>query len=345
MNIYAALGAAALISFLAAFGLGYVVIPLLHKLNFGQTILDIGPKWHKSKEGTPTMGGFMFIIGTVAAIAAVFIIDKILGGDIIAGDVVTVNAQRVKIWGGLIMALGFSAIGFADDYVKVVKKRNLGLNIRQKTLLQLLVIFGYLASLYAVGANYMYVPFIGSVEMGGILFFLLGVFVIYCTVNAVNFTDGVDGLCGSVTLTAAVSFAIIAFLRDNLGVSLLTSALAGACGGYLIWNKYPAKVMMGDTGSMFLGGMIVAAAYALNRPLLILPLGIIYVAEFGSDIIQIVYFRATHGKRIFKMAPIHHHFELCGWNEKKVVAVFTAVNIIGCHHHHQKLGQYQLPFQ
>ena len=329
MNIYAALGAAALISFLAAFGLGYVVIPLLHKLNFGQTILDIGPKWHKSKEGTPTMGGFMFIIGTVAAIAAVFIIDKILGGDIIAGDVVTVNAQRVKIWGGLIMALGFSAIGFADDYVKVVKKRNLGLNIRQKTLLQLLVIFGYLASLYAVGANYMYVPFIGSVEMGGILFFLLGVFVIYCTVNAVNFTDGVDGLCGSVTLTAAVSFAIIAFLRDNLGVSLLTSALAGACGGYLIWNKYPAKVMMGDTGSMFLGGMIVAAAYALNRPLLILPLGIIYVAEFGSDIIQIVYFRATHGKRIFKMAPIHHHFELCGWNEKKVVAVFTAVNIIG----------------
>ncbi len=327
MRFYVCLAAAALLSFLLAFGLGYVVIPWLHKLKYGQTILDIGPKWHKKKEGTPTMGGILFIISTAVSFAAALFAFKTLAGGI--ADGLKAPEINVKIWGGLLMALGFTVIGFADDYVKVVKKRNLGLTIRQKTFLQILVTLGYLGSLYAAGASYMFIPFYGNVEMG-ILFWFFGVFVIYCTTNAVNFTDGVDGLCGSVTLTAAVAFLVAAALREYFEVSVLAAALAGGCAGYLIWNKYPAKVMMGDTGSMFLGGMIAALAYAVDCPLLILPFGIIYVIEFGSDIIQIVYYKATHGKRVFKMAPIHHHFEMSGWKETKIVKVFTAINIIGC---------------
>lgn len=153
--------------------------------------------------------------------------------------------------------------------------------------------------------------------------------VIYLTVNAVNFTDGVDGLCGSVTASAALAFVVIATLKGFFGVGILASCLAGGCIGYLIWNWHPSKVMMGDTGSMFLGGMVVALAYAIDCPLIILFLGIIYVIEMLSDLIQIGYFKATHGKRIFKMAPIHHHFEMCGWKEVKIVIVFTLINIIG----------------
>lgn len=327
MRFYVCLAAAALLSFLLAFGLGYVVIPWLHKLKYGQTILDIGPKWHKKKEGTPTMGGILFIISTAVSFAAALFAFKTLAGGI--ADGLKASEINVKIWGGLLMALGFTVIGFADDYIAVVKKQNLGLTIRQKTFLQILVTLGYLGSLYAAGASYMFIPFYGNVEMG-ILFWFFGVFVIYCTTNAVNFTDGVDGLCGSVTLTAAVAFLVAAALREYFEVSVLAAALAGGCAGYLIWNKYPAKVMMGDTGSMFLGGMIAALAYAVDCPLLILPFGIIYVIEFGSDIIQIVYYKATHGKRVFKMAPIHHHFEMSGWKETKIVKVFTAINIIGC---------------
>lgn len=152
----------------------------------------------------------------------------------------------------------------------------------------------------------------------------------YAAINAVNFTDGIDGLCGSVTLTAAVAFVVIAAMQRLFGVGLLASALAGGCAGFLVWNHYPAKVFMGDTGSMFLGGMVVALAYAVGCPLILLPVGIIYVIEGMSDVIQIGYFKLTHGKRIFKMAPIHHHFEMSGWSEKKIVTVFTAVNLLGC---------------
>lgn len=327
MEFYVCLAIAAVLGFVVAFGLGYIVIPWLHKLKYGQTILDIGPKWHKKKEGTPTMGGILFIIGTLVSFAAALFAFKTLGGDMTDG--LKASEINVKIWGGLLMALGFTVIGFADDYIAVVKKRNLGLTIRQKTFLQILVTLGYLGSLYAAGASYMFIPFYGNVEMG-IMFWVFGVFVIYCTINAVNFTDGIDGLCGSVTLTAAIGFLVAAALREYFGVSLLAAALAGGCAGYLVWNKYPAKVIMGDIGAMFLGGMIVAFAYAVDCPLLIVPIGLIYVIEFASDIIQIVYFKATHGKRVFKMAPIHHHFEMCGWKETKIVKVFTLINIIGC---------------
>ncbi len=332
----------AVIAFGISFGLGYVIIPFLHKLKFGQTILEIGPKWHKNKQGTPTMGGILFILGTVIAFVVMVIIDKVLGGDIIGSVVSNGEAQNlvneisevaksnyIKVIGGLIMALGFAFIGFLDDYIKVVKKRNLGLTILQKTILQVVLMVGYLLVLFIndpTGA--MIIPFVGVVETKA-LFWLIGFAVIYATTNAVNFTDGIDGLCGSVTLTAAISFIAIAALHNRLGVSLLASCLVGALIGYLIWNWHPAKVMMGDLGSMFLGGLIVAFSYAVDCPFIILLTGIIYVAEFGSDIIQIGYFKLTHGKRIFKMAPIHHHFEMCGWKEVKIVKIFSAINLLG----------------
>ncbi len=329
MNIIVACIVAAIIAFGISFGLGYVVIPFLHKIKFGQTILDIGPKWHKNKQGTPTMGGILFIVGTVVAFCVVLVIDKLLGGNIIEMNDIVADSMKVKIYGGLIMALGFAFIGFLDDYIKVVKKRNKGLSIIQKTVLQIVLMVGYLLTLYMNDpTGSMFIPFVGMVETK-IFFWVIGIAVIYCTTNAVNFTDGIDGLCGSVTFTAALSFIAIAALRNCFGISLLAAALAGGLVGYLVWNWHPAKVMMGDLGSMFLGGMIVAFSYAVDCPFIILLTGIIYVAEFGSDVLQIGYFKLTHGKRIFKMAPIHHHFEMCGWKEVKIVKIFSIVNLIG----------------
>ncbi len=328
MNTWLALAIGAVAAFIVAFLLGYVVIPWLHKLKFGQTILDIGPAWHKKKEGTPTMGGILFMAGFLASMIVVLVSDKLMGGDIVGGDSLVPGTVKTKLYSGIIMAFAFALIGFVDDYIKVAKKRNLGLTIIQKTVAQILVMGGYLASLYSVGATYVYIPFYGNLDLGW-FFWILGVAVLYCTVNAVNFTDGIDGLCASVTATFAVAALVISILRGVFGVSLLCAALFGALAGYLIWNWHPAKVMMGDTGSMFLGGLVVAVSYCLDMPWLILLIGIVYVMEFASDIIQIGYFKLTHGKRIFKMAPIHHHFEKCGWKEKKIVYVFSLINIIG----------------
>lgn len=322
---------AAVASFIVAAVLGIFLIPLLRKLKYGQTILDIGPVWHKSKQGTPTMGGIMFIIGTIIAIAITVATDKVMGGNIVAGSSRVPSEMQTKFWGGILMAFGFSLVGFADDYIKVVKKRNLGLTIKQKTISQVFICIAYLSSLYLGmhGSPYMFIPFVHNVQMG-LLFWPFGLCVIYATINAVNFTDGIDGLCSSVTITAAVALAVVAAMRSLFGVSLAAAALAGGCAGFLVWNHYPAKVIMGDTGSMFLGGMVVALAYALGCPLILLPIGIIYVIEGLSDVIQIGYFKTTGGKRVFKMAPIHHHFEMSGWNEKKIVRIFTFVNILGC---------------
>lgn len=311
--------------------LGFAVIPWLRKLKFGQTILDIGPSWHKSKQGTPTMGGIMFVVGTAAAIALTVITDRLMGGSITAAGSPVSSEMKTKLWAGLLMALGFGFIGFADDYIKVVKKRNLGLSIKQKTVMQTLLSLAYLTSLYMSmqGEPYMFVPFVGTVRMG-FFFWIFGLIVIYAAINAVNFTDGIDGLCSSVTVTCAAALGVIAVLKGFLGVGTVAAALAGACVGFLLWNKKPAKVFMGDTGSMFLGGMIVAIAYMLNCPLILVLCGVIYVIEGASDVIQIGYFKITHGKRIFRMAPIHHHFEMGGWSEWKIVGVFTLINIIGC---------------
>ncbi len=332
MNTIAALVMGATAAILVTALLGFAIIPWLRKLHFGQTILDIGPKWHEKKQGTPTMGGLMFIAGTIAAVAVTVITDRLLGGDIVgtSGTGAARAELYTKFYSGIIFALCVALIGFSDDYIKVVKKRNLGLTEIQKTILQSLVIIAYLLGLYMCmgGKPYMFIPFVGNVQMG-IFFWIFGFIVIYAAINAVNFTDGIDGLCSSVTVTFGLSMCIVAYMHRFFGVSLMASVLIGSCIGFLIWNHNPAKVFMGDTGSMFLGGMVVAIAYALNCPLILLLTGIIYVIEGASDVIQIVYFKITHGKRIFKMAPIHHHFEMSGWSEKKIVAVFSIVNAVG----------------
>ena len=319
---------ALVLSFFIAFLLGFVLIPWLRKLKFGQTILDIGPAWHKSKQGTPVMGGIMFIVSSIVTFGVVMLTDKLLGGNLLTGESLVPDSIKIKIFAGIIMAFGFGIIGFADDYIKVVKKRNLGLTITQKSIAQIALMLAYLGALYMSGNTFMQIPFVGNVDLKW-FFWFFGMAVIYLTVNAVNFTDGVDGLCASVTATAAIAFIVIAVLKGLFGVSILAASLAGASAGYLIWNWHPSKVMMGDTGSMFLGGMVVALAYAIDAPLIILFLGIIYVIEMLSDVLQIGYFKATGGKRIFKMAPIHHHFEMCGWKEVKIVIVFSLINIIG----------------
>lgn len=334
MNTVTSIILSLVISFVVTALLGYVLIPILHKLKFGQNILtDIGPKWHAKKQGTPTMGGWMFLIGTVFAVAVTGIICIATRFHIFSEMQELKNQQTVRLVSGILMAFCFALVGFADDYIKVVKKRNLGLTEIQKTIPQVLIIGAYLSSLMISKSTAMFIPFYGKVALdtplGMAFFFLFGVCVIYGCINAVNFTDGIDGLCGSVTVPVGVAFAVMALIMKNTSLGILGAALAGGCGGYLIWNHYPAKVMMGDTGSMFLGGIIVALAYMAECPIILLPVGIVYVIEALSDVIQIASIKIRH-KKVFKMAPIHHHFEMCGWKENKIVAVFTFVSVIGC---------------
>lgn len=341
MNTIVAVLIAIVFSFALSAVLGIVLVPWLHKLKFGQTILDIGPNWHKKKQGTPTMGGFMFIISTTVTFLLIALIDKLMGGTLIGGISPLANSVKVKTYAALLLGIGFGIIGFFDDYIKVVKKQNEGLTVIQKTFAQLFLIIAYIITMCLSGDQYMYVPFVGNVSFGSpFIFAIFAVVVIYATVNAVNFTDGIDGLCASVTVTAALSFAVIAALSRYMGASILACTVLGSCAGYLIWNWHPAKCFMGDTGSMFLGGIMAGLAFATGHPLILLLAGIIYVIEGLSDVIQIVYFKITKkiarkkdpnatGKRLFKMAPIHHHFEKCGWSEEKIVITFSVINLIG----------------
>lgn len=312
-------------AFLITSVIGMWLIPFLRRLHFGQTILDIGPAWHKSKQGTPTMGGIMFIAGITIAILAGW-----LTLELSEQGVADASATgSFYLWGGLLMALAFGLIGFLDDYISVVKKQNLGLKAGQKSLAQLLVAVVYLAAqqIFAPTTSF-WLPFIGDLDIG-IFYYPLMLFIIVGTVNAVNLTDGIDGLDASVTMVAAMGFMVIASITGFSQMNLLAAALAGGCLGFLVWNFHPAKVFMGDTGSLFLGGMVVALAFGLRRPLLLVFIGIVYVVETLSDIIQIGSVKLT-GKRVFKMAPIHHHFEMSGWSEVKIVAVFSAVTAVGC---------------
>ena len=312
-------------AFLITSVIGMWLIPFLRRLHFGQTILDIGPAWHKSKQGTPTMGGIMFIAGITIAILAGWLTLELSEQGVADASA----AGSFYLWGGLLMALAFGLIGFLDDYISVVKKQNLGLKAGQKSLAQLLVAVVYLAAqqIFAPTTSF-WLPFIGDLDIG-IFYYPLMLFIIVGTVNAVNLTDGIDGLDASVTMVAAMGFMVIASITGFSQMNLLAAALAGGCLGFLVWNFHPAKVFMGDTGSLFLGGMVVALAFGLRRPVLLVFIGIVYVVETLSDIIQIGSVKLT-GKRVFKMAPIHHHFEMSGWSEVKIVAVFSAVTALGC---------------
>ena len=322
-----ATAAASILAFAVTALLGFAVIPLLRKLHFGQNIkTEYGPEWHKSKQGTPTMGGVMILAGVLSGTIGAWLLFQVLYPDIWPNEYVLMKA---RFWGGLLMAVCFGVIGFADDYIKVVKKRNLGLTAGQKSLLQFLVAAAYALILYFAGERGMYIPFVGDVEMG-IWYIPVIIFIVVGAVNAVNLTDGIDGLASNITFFVGVAFMVIAGFAGMFGISMAGAALAGACLGFLTWNFYPARVFMGDTGSLFLGGMVCMAAFGVDMPVLLVPAGIVYVLETLSVILQVTYFKLTHGKRLFKMSPLHHHFEMCGRNEIQINMIFGTIAIIGC---------------
>ena len=311
---------AAAVSFVLTLLIGRFLIPELRKLKAGQEIREDGPTWHKSKAGTPTMGGIMFILG---AGVTVFI----LGWSFMLEGVF----WHLYVY---LFALIFGLIGFVDDYRKVRQHQNEGLTARQKFILQLAaaVVFLVLMRYEGLLTNDLYIPFLNmSFTINWIVYLIFAAFVIVGTVNAVNITDGLDGLSSSVTLPVAVFFTAVAVIWAGYAqLGTFSAALVGGLCGFLLYNHYPAKVFMGDTGSLFLGGAVAALAFAYDMPLVLILVGIVYICETLSDIIQVGYFKLTHGKRIFKMAPLHHHFEMCGWKETKVVAVFTAVSTVFC---------------
>lgn len=308
---------AALVSLLVTWGLGFLLIPALRKLKFGQTINEIGPKWHKGeKQGTPTMGGFMFIAGsTIGTLVAYPLLVRVLGP--------TLSGNLGVLVLGVFTSLAFGAIGFLDDYLKVVRKQNLGLRALQKILLQTIVIAGFLTTLFMMGrlSTILMLPFFGAVDFG-FFFYPLAYLLMLFVVNAVNLTDGLDGLASTVTFWVMCGYFILLTMLARTGLLMWTAALAGGCVGFLFWNFHPAKVFMGDTGSMFLGGAVVCIGFCMGAPEVILILGLVYAIEALSVVIQVLYFKATKGKRLFKMTPIHHHFELVGWGEVKIVLVF-----------------------
>lgn len=302
---------------------GGVLIPWLRKLKFGQTILEDGPKWHKAKQGTPTMGGIMFMIGMVFALITGLVSANLLG-------YTASSLEMMRVYAGIVAALGFGAIGFIDDYTKVVKKQNLGLRAKQKLVLQVLVTVLYLFALYFFcgQTTVLAIPFIGSFDMGIFYWPIMGVLIVGI-VNSVNLTDGVDGLCGSVTFVAAIFFMIVTASLKLMGLNIFATALASGVLGFLVYNIHPAKVFMGDTGSLFLGGAIVALAFGMDMPILLFVVGFVYCFESLSVMLQVLSFKTT-GKRIFKMSPIHHHFEMCGWSENKIVITFCTVTALLC---------------
>ena len=321
---------AALVAFLVCFFVGIPAIPLLKRLKFGQTIREEGPDWHKSKQGTTTMGGILIAIGVAAGVAVGMGISGALGGDLSFEFGLKLNFT--KLFAGLGLAFGMGLIGFFDDYIKVVKKRNLGLTASQKTVLQSLVTVAYLVSLLFAGLKTTWIPFVGEVNVVsgfGLIFWPIAFFFIYGFTNAVNLTDGIDGLASSVTLVVSIGFMLIAGTLGMLGCNIIAASLAGACIGFLTWNWHPAKIFMGDTGSMFLGGMVVALAFCIDRPIYLVLAGIIYLIEALSVMLQVFWFKRT-GKRLFKMSPIHHHFEKSGWSEVKIVMVFSLITLVAC---------------
>lgn len=318
--------AAVIAGFVISAVLGKFLIPVLRRLKAGQSIKEDGPTWHMSKQGTPTMGGIMFIAATVI-VTVVLNIPRLARGD---GTWLAV----------LVFALVFGTIGFIDDYAKVKKKENTGLTAAQKFLLQLAAALLFIVVLRKLGilSPDLYVPFVGARwHLPWVVYLIFAVFVITGTVNSVNITDGVDGLATGVTMPVCAFFTA-AFAYGTLnwdqpggrGMTVLAAALFGALAGFLVYNYHPAKVFMGDTGSLFLGGMVCGMAFALDMPLILVLVGIIYIAETMSDIIQVAYFKATHGKRIFRMAPLHHHLEMGGWSEAKLFFVFSTISLAFC---------------
>ncbi len=319
MYIFALLG-----TFGITVGVSRKLIPILKSRKMGQPILEIGPRWHKSKEGTPTMGGLAFIIAAV-----------IVG---IAGSVylALTDGIRTTLPFMFTLALGVcnGLIGCVDDTAKLKKKQNEGLTAAQKFLLQLIAAGLYLLGMtLVVGIDTtLYIPFLGAELDFGIAYYIVAILLLTGMDNAVNLTDGIDGLCSSVTLVVGLFFTAAGYmngLAEPDGATILLGAvMIGACAGFLVYNFYPARVFMGDTGSLFLGGLVVGGSFMIGNPLIVIVIGLVYVIETASVILQVGYFKLTHGKRLFKMAPIHHHFEKCGWSEIKIVVVASILTTV-----------------
>jgi len=304
---------AVIIAFVISAILCPIVIPFLHKLKFGQQVRDDGPQAHLKKQGTPTMGGLV-ILSSIIITSLLYLKDY------------------PKIIPVLFVTAGFGVIGFLDDYIKIVMKRSEGLNPGQKLAGQFIItgIFAYYIITSDEIGTQMLIPFTGQYLVMPVWLFVPALFfIVLGTDNGVNFTDGLDGLCTSVTILVATFFTIVA-IGENSGISPITGAVVGSLLGFLLFNVYPARVFMGDTGSLALGGFVASSAFMMQMPLFIAVVGLIYLVEVLSVIIQVTYFKKTGGKRIFKMAPIHHHFELCGWSETRVVAVFSIITAILC---------------
>ncbi len=302
-----------IISFAISVVLGPVVIPFLRRLKIGQTVRDEGPKEHLKKNGTPTMGGILILISVVVT-SIIFVKDY---------------PSIIPI---LFVTLGFGLIGFLDDYIKVVLRRSMGLRAWQKMLLQIIVtgVFAYYITHFTGVSLAMRVPFMKGTYLDfGVFNIPILFFIVIGTVNGANFTDGLDGLASSVTVLIATFFTVVA-IGLHSGIEPITCAVVGALLGFLLFNVHPASVFMGDTGSLALGGFVAATAYMMQMPVYLAIVCFIYVIEVLSVIIQVSYFKISGGKRIFKMAPIHHHFELCGWSETRVVALFSILTAILC---------------
>jgi phospho-N-acetylmuramoyl-pentapeptide-transferase len=322
-------------SLLTALIISPFLIPYLRKIKFGQQIItDYGPTWHKSKQGTPTMGGFIFIGSTLISYL-IYGFQYYTKGESGISSILPSSALTA-----LIVSLLFSLIGFADDFVKVTKKRNLGLTATQKLILQFLISAAYIVYI-AIKTNArtsVSIPFTDITLELSYFYYVFALVAMVGFVNAVNLTDGLDGLCTSVTLPVSVFFALTASFKATSDMplmgasdlSVLANALAGGCIGFLVFNWHPAKVFMGDTGSMFLGGMVVTLAFALDMPLILVVVGFIYMVEAFSVMIQVAYFKITKGKRLFKMTPIHHSFELSGYSEVKIAFIFSGITLILC---------------
>ena len=307
-------------SFLLSAVLLKIFIPVLRKVKLGQKILEIGPSWHKCKEGTPVLGGLFFILSTLVS----FLVWMLIGAE-----------KLDPVWGGIaILALASGLTGFIDDYVKLFKKRNKGLSAKQKMAFQFFTAAGFLAYRALVCNHGTDVKLYGlfgleSVDLSWFYYPLMLLVIIY-VINCANLTDGIDGLAGSVSLIQCVFFICVStLLWDNDGTLVLASALAGGLLGFLVFNFHPAKIFMGDTGSLFLGGFTVALAYTLDMEIVLLPVCLIWIIEGVSVLLQVFFFKTT-GKRIFKMAPIHHHFEMCKWSEVRVVFTFSFVTALSC---------------
>ncbi len=304
--------------------LGIFIIPVLRRLKFGQEIREEGPKWHAKKSGTPTMGGLIFIGAIIIMIALCYTISVLTGIDMPCDSTMFLLIAVSVLYG---------IIGFIDDYIKVILKRNLGLTAKQKFLMQLIAAIAFVCwAVYGEGiSTEVRIPFTSLAFDIGFAFIPLAVLVILATVNSVNLTDGLDGLATCITIVVAVFFMLFAEFGSfpNQTVALFAAILVGSLLGFLIYNKFPANVFMGDTGSLFLGGAVSGMAILLEQPLALIIVGLVYLIETLSVIIQVISFKTT-GKRVFKMSPIHHHFEMFGWKETKIVAVFTAVTAVLC---------------